>query len=258
VLPNKEKIRREWLIYSTKLNSVFCYPCRIFGKPENSSALTSQSGYNDWKHLSTTLVRHEKSSLHFKNITTWLELRNKLKLNLTIDKHQQTLYQIEQRRWRLIIDRVIAIIKFLATQCLAFKGESDKLVEQNNGNFLKAVEMISKFDPVLMEHVSNIKKSTISNTHMPHYLSPTIQNKIICLLGKAIKTHIIKEIKQAKYFSIILDTTDANHVEQMTCVIRFVNVINCKVQICERFLDFFPLLNTTGDFFQLCDKDFIA
>lgn len=73
--------------------------------------------------------------------------------------------------------------------------------------------MISKFDPVLMEHVSNIKKATASNTHMLHYLSPTIQNEIICLLGKAIKSYITKEIKQAKYFSIILDTIpDVSHV----------------------------------------------
>ena len=57
------------------------------------------------------------------------------------------------------------------------------------------------------------------------YLLPTIQNKIISLLGERVRKYIITECKKAKYFSFIFDTTsDAAHIEQMSQLIRFVEI----------------------------------
>ncbi|KAF2884162.1 hypothetical protein ILUMI_22021 [Ignelater luminosus] len=55
-------------------------------------------------------------------------------------------------------------------------------------------------------------------------------------------------LKIITYNSIILDTTpDASHVEQLSFVVRFVNVVNKRIEVCERFLGFFPITNTTGE-----------
>ena len=64
------------------------------------------------------------------------------------------LLQAERRKWRDILTRLVAIIQSLAERNSALRGTSDRLFQRNNGNFLKEVELISKFDPVLKQHVA--------------------------------------------------------------------------------------------------------
>ena len=102
------------------------------------------------------------------------------------------------------------IVTFFAKHNLAFHGNSSKLYDDSNGNFLGLIEMLAEFDLVIQEHVCRI---TNEETQV-HYLGPRIQNELINMLDAAIKSEIIKKIKSAKYFSIILDCTpDASHQE---------------------------------------------
>lgn len=43
ILPNGEKVHRDWLIYSKCNDSVYCFPCKIFDV--NKSSLTEKLGY---------------------------------------------------------------------------------------------------------------------------------------------------------------------------------------------------------------------
>jgi hypothetical protein len=45
-----------------------------------------------------------------------------------------------------VLERLVAIIQFLGQQYLAFSGFTDALHEENNGNYLKLVELFAKFD----------------------------------------------------------------------------------------------------------------
>ena len=67
------------------------------------------------------------------------------------------------------------------------------------------------------------------------------------MLASAIKSKIIKEIKREKYFSVILDCTpDASHQEQMSLIIRYVDLSSGGVCIEESFLGFIDVKDTTG------------
>ena len=94
------------------------------------------------------------------------------------------------------------IVTFFAKHNLAFHGNNSKLYDDSNGNFLGLIEMLAEFDLVIQEHVCHI---TNEETQV-HYLGPRIQNELINMLDAAIKSEIIKKIKSAKYFSIILLT----------------------------------------------------
>ena len=78
---------------------------------------------------------------------------------------------------------------------------------------------------------------------MTTYFSPTIQNEATELLGKKVKDLILEEIKTAKYFSILLDSTPhVSHIDQMTFVVRYLKIDgNNEEQIKESFLNFFLL-----------------
>jgi len=240
ILSNGESCDRDWLVYSKELDRVFCFSCKLFTKGHRKGQLANE-GYNDWIHLGQRLKEHETSADHVLSMTAWYELRNRLQTDQTIDKAAQRQLEKEKDHWRKVLFRIVGIVKFLAKHNLAFRGSNSKLYDDSNGNFLGLVEMLAEFDPVIQEHVRRI---TNDETHV-HYLGPRIQNELIHLLASAIKSEIIKKIKSAKYFSVILDCTpDASHQEQMSLIIRYVDSTSGHVE--ESFLGFLDVNDTTG------------
>ncbi|KAI4969018.1 hypothetical protein ZWY2020_046348 [Hordeum vulgare] len=242
ILSNGEHCDRDWLVYSKELDRVFCFGCKLFAKGHQKGNLANE-GYNDWTHLGTRLKEHETGADHVLNMTTWYELRSRLQTHQTIDKATQRQLESEKDHWRKVLFRIVCIVKFLSKHNLAFRGTNSKLYEDSNGNFLGLVEMLAEFDPVIREHVRCI---TNEETHA-HYLDHKIQNELIHLLASAINSKIVKKIKSAKYFSVILDCTpDASHQEQISIIIRYVDSSSSHVCIEESFLGFLDVNDTTG------------
>ena len=50
------------------------------------------------------------------------------------------------------MERILHVVLFLAERGLAFRGESDRIGEHNNGNFLGILKLLALYDPVISDH----------------------------------------------------------------------------------------------------------
>lgn len=95
----------------------------------------------------------------------------------------------------------------------------------------------------------HLRKITNKEIHV-HYLGYKIQNELIQLLSDAIIKQIVDKVHDAKYFSIMLDCTpDSSHVEQMSIIVRFVDLESkAEIIVREHFLGFVTVHSSTGEF----------
>ena len=244
-LKNGDEVLRSWLLYSNSHSGLYCFCCKLFQSRNDNSPFVFKPFVNYW-HLNPCIYNHENSKVHKQCFDQWNELALRLQLHQTIDEEILNLVNEEKNRWKEILKSVVAVIKFLSKQNLPFRGHREDSDSRNQGNFRETLKLLANYSTVISEHFANIE---LGRKGMTTYLSPTIQNELIELLGKKVKDHILEEIKTAKYFSILLDSTpDISHIEQMTFIVRYVKIDrNNEIQIKESFLNFFPLHAKNAD-----------
>jgi len=246
-LSNGEIVNRQWLVYSTSKNLAFCYCCKLFPSSDLRQSQLATNGTKDWKHMSDNLKVHERSKPHIIAAQKWIELKTRISKSQTIDKVQQIAIEKEKTHWKNVMIRIISVIHYLAKHNSSFRGSTDVLYEKNNGKFLGLIEMLGKFDPIIIEHLRRIKNK---ETHI-HYLGHDIQNDLIEVMAKEVQKTIIRTIKLAKYYAIIMDCTpDTSRQEQLSIVIRIVDMDieneSTEPRIKEYFLDFTNIHDSTG------------
>ena len=243
-LANGETINRMWFVYSPSTDSVFCFCCKLF-QPNKKKTLITE-GLCDWKNIGSCLNEHEVSKKHLECMQNWRCLELRLSSHTTIDEANERQIRNEKERWRSVFHWLFAIVQYLAENNLAFRGSIDQLHQPHNGNLLGMVELITKFDSVMKEHLSRIQCEDIHDL----YLGKTIQNELIKIMGSKVRETIIARVNKAKYYAIILDCTpDVSHQEQFSLTIRFVKMNSfpeVPVTIQEHFITFLPVEETTG------------
>ncbi|ROL52542.1 Zinc finger MYM-type protein 1 [Anabarilius grahami] len=223
--------QHQWLEYSVSRDSAYCFPCRHFSLPGiQETSFTSSLGYSNWKkamYKDGGFRGHEKSENHVNAMIAWNEHKKRIltdtsMLNALDKKHQEV---VEQNR--TYIKTVAEVLLFTATQNISQRGHLETDASTKKGNFLGIMDLIAKHSPLIDK-----KLKAVGNAK---YTSNTIQNEILECLSDMVRESIISEVKENKYFSIIVDETrDLKKKEQLSLVLRY--YYNGAVH--ESFLDF--------------------
>lgn len=210
---NGEHVPRDWLVYSPSTGNVFCFYCLLFGESPSSFSTT---GFSDWKHSFARAGEHEVSQPHRNAVLVWLARTQARR----IDNELLEQCKEEESYWREVLQRVVAVIKFLSERGLSFRGSEEIFGSPHNGNYLGILELLSQFDPFLSEHMKKYGNRGRGSTS---YLSNTICEEFIALMGQRVQAEIINQVQRSKYFAMIVDSTpDLAHIDQLTFVVRYV------------------------------------
>ncbi|KAL4142012.1 hypothetical protein QTP88_004544 [Uroleucon formosanum] len=201
-LPNSETIDNNWLIYSKNKNAQFCFSCCLFEYRQTQIPLIAnrQEGFSDWKNINR-IEDHETSPDYRKYFIQWKSLEARLKNSQSIDKSLQNAIFLEKERWHHILRANLNAIIFCNKNNLALRGSTSEIGVQGSGVFLDIVELLSKYDKTLEEHISNHIKRSVN------YLSPTIQNEFVNLLGQKVRNEILSRIRNFIDFIITEEKT---------------------------------------------------
>ena len=232
------KIVRPWLCYSNVLNKPYCHFCWLLADRQNKSYSSAWvNGVSVRSNFTQTILDHEKSQQH---INASLSYNNWLQGN-TIDTLLQSEINSKITFWRDVLHRIINVIITLASCNLSLRGH-----DSDSGNFMAILRLLSNYDATLKELLLKPKGEI-------NYLSPTIQNEIISLLGTTVRNNIISEIKKAPFLTIILDTTqDLSKIDQLSVVFRYISVtenddnVPKEIKICESFLGFIAVTDCSA------------
>ncbi|XP_012558674.3 zinc finger MYM-type protein 1-like [Hydra vulgaris] len=246
-LTNGEKVQRDYLIWSPLSNSLICFPCSLFGC-ENSGSYGDRSLLlcwnggikNDWRKLSDRIKSHHSNPVHQSHYLNWKTLHSALVNQRGIDSEFQKALEKEVARWREILRCILDAILFLTSQNLSFRGQYSSMEKNEKGNFLSCLEHISRHNETLKNYLKTVVRHQNKGTRMQaHYLSWQSQNEFISECATLVQAAVVKEVKDAVYFTIITDRTpDVSHTEQITFILRFVRFNSGKMiwEVKERFL----------------------
>jgi len=210
------KLPRLWLCFSPTLKKPYCESCWLFADRSDPnlqwSWINGVSGLKEYYGQKIKL--HEKCNTHLSAMVVY----NQWKKGNRVDKNAEHEIRKEENFWYQVIHRIISIILTLACANLALRGHVEMVAEGicEGGNFLAIVNLMARYDHTLKDLIQ-------LPAHTTKYLSPTVQNEVIQLLGTTVKSSLVKQIRNAPFFSIILDTTsDITRMDQLSIVIRWV------------------------------------
>ncbi|CAG9763851.1 unnamed protein product [Ceutorhynchus assimilis] len=235
----KSGSRRTWVSFNSSEKMVHCWVCLAFGRDTGVNSLAAGINYSV-KHIYTRLEEHESTKGHILSTEAYLiHKKNKDVHNLLFSSAAERRAKLENNR--KILERVIETIKLVGKRGLSYRGDSQNeaaysLLNENidHGNFLEIVLVISKFDPLLRKHIEEVavKSQTRLQRVGSHskgrgnlvtFLSKSTVNNIIAAISSLIMQKIAIEVKNAKIYSIQIDTTqDINVVDQCSIIIRYV------------------------------------
>ena len=241
-----------WINYNTSMSSVTCFPCQKFLNDSHFS-------FDNWKKPER-LTTHSKSEAHLLAMTKWMDSKATASNNNNILTQLQKKHESEVQDNRKYLQMLIESIAHLAKQNISFRGHNEdrskltELSDQNRGNFLETLSLMSNYSPFLKVRL----EKQLKNKSFGQWTSDKVQNELIALIADYTERKIIDEVKNdtssESFIGVIADeTSDISRVEQISLVISYVD---SHGQNRESFLKVIMTDKTDGEtlFYKITDE----
>lgn len=224
-----------WLVLSHKEQGLYCKYCVLFGGAAQSQTprrfvKEPLKAFDDLLGEKGALLKHQRNPYHGLAVEagkSFLSIFHKPETSIINQVSSQRMTQINENRERL--RPIVKTIIFCGKQNIALRGHRDsgKLLNEisgnesvvaDEGNFRALLKFrIDSGDTTLQNHLET------SNSNAT-YISKTVQNELIDVCKEIIQESIVKNVKKAKYFSILFDeTTDVSHTSQLSLLFRYLH-----------------------------------
>ncbi|XP_060845943.1 zinc finger MYM-type protein 1-like [Rhopalosiphum padi] len=159
-LPNKETVKRDWLVWSTLKNALFCFPCCLFLRDDEfePSGLCRNGIENNWRKLYDKIDNHEGNTKHIERYLLWKDLVEAINGRKGIDKDLQVSINTEKEKWRKLLRIVVDITLFLAENNLPFRGIHSTIDHDDCGLFISTAKLVSHYSETMKNHLDTIKE----------------------------------------------------------------------------------------------------
>ena len=183
---------------------------------------------------------HTRCFSHKQAQTAWAqyELNHTLGTTLPDRMGSSGAEAIQQNRNHL--KKIPEVVLLCAKKDLALRGHREGPISSNKGNFLEILNVVAKHDLVVHKELTQGPRNAT-------YTSGDIQNDMLDVMAEAIRIKITTNVKKAGIYFILADETrDCSKKEQLSIVVRYVDVESANMH--EHFLAFTEAdtLNTEG------------
>ncbi|CAF1146724.1 unnamed protein product [Rotaria sordida] len=228
----------KWLKYSLNKKGLYCVPCALFStttKQIETFGKLVNKPLNDYKRLFGKhgyITVHSRSKYHQNNMSKaeqflYMYKNPDASIEMVLDNKRRR--QILENRERL--KPIVETILVCGRLNFPLRGHRDdgkllfneeSIIER--GNFRALLQYrVDAGDHALREHLQSCDRNAT-------YISKTTQNQLIQVIGDVIIKNIIEEVKQAKFFTILLDeTADIANIQQA----RYIN--GCQAIIKQKY-----------------------
>ncbi|XP_035984432.1 zinc finger MYM-type protein 1-like [Fundulus heteroclitus] len=204
-----------------------------FGAKSEPAFITS--GFKNWKKALEKFKAHENSHTHHHAVSVTAQESHPINAQLS------SALATQQGDNRHCLEKIVSSIKYLARQGQALRGHDD-----DDSNLYQLLKNLAEDDALLAKWLLRSQKE---------YLSPQIQNEILCSMSNSIVSEIADTIRNLPIFefAIIMDgTQDISGKEQESICLRY---IDSDMKPHEEFIGLYSVSETTGKSLAAVVKD---
>ncbi|XP_032413144.1 zinc finger MYM-type protein 1-like [Xiphophorus hellerii] len=204
-----------------------------FGAKSEPAFITS--GFKNWKKACEKFKAHENSHTHCHAVSVTAQESHPINAQLS------SALATQQGDNRHCLEKIVSSIKYLVRQGQALRGHDD-----DDSNLYQLLKNLAEDDALLAKWLLRSQKE---------YLSPQIQNEILCSMSNSIVSEIADTIRNLPIFefAIIMDgTQDISGKEQESICLRY---IDSDMKPHEEFIGLYSVSETTGKSLAAVVKD---